>query len=58
MSSSATSHETHYSCQMQRTLSITTRIHIHAFVQFRLNTRKVAFLGSIVNRVSEGCRDQ
>ena len=33
-------------------------IHIHAFVQFRLDTSKVAGLGSIVNRVGEGVYGQ
>ena len=44
-----------FSRTMQRSSSKTIfYIHIHAFVQFSLNTRKVAVLGSIVNRISEG----
>jgi hypothetical protein len=40
---------------MQRGGSILIlRIHIRAFVQFSLNTSKVTFLSSIVNRASEG----
>jgi hypothetical protein len=43
-----------FSRTMQRSRSaLTLRVHIHAFVQFSLNTRKVTVSGSIVNRISE-----
>ena len=34
------------------------RVHIHAFVQFRLDAYKIAVYGSSVNRISEGGCDQ
>ena len=37
---------------MQRSVAINIlRIHVDAFVQFRLNTRKIAVLNSIVHRI-------
>ena len=48
-----------FSRTMQRSRSaLTFRIHIHAFVQFRLDASKVTGLGSIVNRISEGSPHQ
>jgi hypothetical protein len=44
---------------MQRSPFVfTPYIHIHAFVQFRLDCSKVTIHGSIVNRVGEGCGGQ
>ena len=44
-----------FSRTMQRSRStLTLRIHINPFFQFRLNARKIAILRSIVNRISEG----
>ncbi len=40
---------------MQRSHTITIRrIHISTFIQYRLDSCKVAAIGSIVNRISEG----
>jgi len=44
-----------FSRTMQRSSSKTIfYIHIHAFVQFRLDTYQVTVSGSIMNRVGEG----
>ena len=48
-----------FSRTMQRSRSaLTFRIHIHAFVQFRLDTYQVTVSGSIMNRVGEGSPHQ